>query len=71
MRHMEVTSFVEMNKDFFYLCRDALDDAESINFELNALRTHLSNLATAYLGMTKFGTAGGDMVESLNERIRE
>ncbi|GKU96144.1 hypothetical protein SLEP1_g9415 [Rubroshorea leprosula] len=71
MRHIEVTPFVEMNEDFFYLCKDALEDAESINFEVNALRTHLSNLATAYLGMTKFGMAEGDMAKSLDERIKE
>ncbi|GKV43111.1 hypothetical protein SLEP1_g50445 [Rubroshorea leprosula] len=71
MQHIEVTPFVEMNKDFFYLCRDALDDAESINFEVNTLRTHLSNLAKAYLGKTEFDATRGDMVEGLDERIKE
>ncbi|GKV11493.1 hypothetical protein SLEP1_g22750 [Rubroshorea leprosula] len=37
----------------------------------SAIRTHLSNLAKAYLKKIEFGMAGGDMVESLNERIKE
>ncbi|GKU89661.1 hypothetical protein SLEP1_g3774 [Rubroshorea leprosula] len=71
MRHMEVTTFVEMDEDFFYLCRDAFGDVESINFEVDALCTHLSNLAKAYLGKNKFGTVEGDMDEGLNGRLRE
>ncbi|GKV41976.1 hypothetical protein SLEP1_g49439 [Rubroshorea leprosula] len=71
MRHMEVTLFDEMNDDFFYLCRDAIDDVESINFEDDVIHTHLSNLAKAYLRKTMFGMAGSDMVESLDECIKE
>ncbi|GKV17049.1 hypothetical protein SLEP1_g27602 [Rubroshorea leprosula] len=71
MRHMEVTYFIEMNEDFFYLCRDAIDDAESINFEVDAIRTHLLNLVKAYLGKTEFGMAGGDIAESLDEQIKK
>ncbi|GLU03986.1 hypothetical protein SLE2022_211540 [Rubroshorea leprosula] len=67
MRHMEVTPFAKMNEDFLYLCGDALDDAKSINFEVNALRTHLSTLAKAYLGKIEFGAAEGDMAEGLDE----
>ncbi|GKV15404.1 hypothetical protein SLEP1_g26197 [Rubroshorea leprosula] len=67
MQHMEVTPFAKMNEDFFYLCGDALDDAKSINFEVNALCTHLSTLAKAYLGKTEFGIAKGDMAEGLDE----
>ncbi|GKV15464.1 hypothetical protein SLEP1_g26253 [Rubroshorea leprosula] len=54
MRQMEVTLFTEINEDFFYLCRDAIDDTESINFEVNVIRTHLSNLAKAYLKKIEF-----------------
>ncbi|GLT87288.1 hypothetical protein SLE2022_053780 [Rubroshorea leprosula] len=71
MRHIEVTPFFEMNEDFFCLCRDAIDDVESINFEVSAIRTQLSNLAKAYLRKTKFGTARGDMAENLNKQIKE
>ncbi|GKV07204.1 hypothetical protein SLEP1_g19002 [Rubroshorea leprosula] len=45
---------------------DALDDAESINFEVNTLCTHLSNLAKVYVGRIEFG-----MVKGLDGRIRE
>ncbi|GKV46433.1 hypothetical protein SLEP1_g53417 [Rubroshorea leprosula] len=62
----------EMNEDRdVSLTRDALNDAESLNFEVNALCTHLSTLAKAYLGKTEFSTAGGDMAEGLVEWIRE
>ncbi|GLU06586.1 hypothetical protein SLE2022_236080 [Rubroshorea leprosula] len=70
MRHMEVTLFSEMNEDF-YLCRDAIDDVESINFEVDAIYTHLSNLAKEYHGKTKFGTVKGDMAKRLDEWIKE
>ncbi|GKU96175.1 hypothetical protein SLEP1_g9442 [Rubroshorea leprosula] len=51
--------------------RDAIDDVESINFEVGAIRTHLSNLAKAYLGKTKFGMTRNDIVESLDEQIEK
>ncbi|GKV10876.1 hypothetical protein SLEP1_g22184 [Rubroshorea leprosula] len=50
---------------------DAIDDAKSINFKVNAIRTHLSNLAKAYLEKTEFCTTEGDMAKSLDERIKE
>ncbi|GKU99816.1 hypothetical protein SLEP1_g12605 [Rubroshorea leprosula] len=71
MRYMEVTPFAKMNEDFFYLCRDAIDDAKSINFKVNIIRTHLSNVAKAYLEKTEFGTTRGDMAESLDGQIKE
>ncbi|GKV34081.1 hypothetical protein SLEP1_g42502 [Rubroshorea leprosula] len=36
MRHIEVTSFVEMDEEFFHLCKDTKDDAKNINFEVGA-----------------------------------
>ncbi|GKV10877.1 hypothetical protein SLEP1_g22185 [Rubroshorea leprosula] len=37
-KHMEVTPFVEMDKKSFHLCKDAIDDDKSINFEVRATR---------------------------------
>ncbi|GKV03857.1 hypothetical protein SLEP1_g16099 [Rubroshorea leprosula] len=49
--------------------RDAIDDAESINFKVGTIHTHLSDLAKAYLEKTVFGMAGNDVTESLDEQI--
>ncbi|GKV06970.1 hypothetical protein SLEP1_g18785 [Rubroshorea leprosula] len=40
VRHMEVTPFVEMDEEFFHLCKDAIDDAKSINFEVGAIQAN-------------------------------
>ncbi|GKV07029.1 hypothetical protein SLEP1_g18840 [Rubroshorea leprosula] len=37
VRHMEVTLFVKMVEEFFHYCRDAIDDAKSINFRVGAI----------------------------------
>ncbi|GLT29319.1 hypothetical protein SLA2020_041930 [Shorea laevis] len=59
--HNKTEKVVVENTFFIYLCRDAIDDAESINFEVSTIHTQLSNLAKAYLGKTEFGMARGDM----------
>ncbi|GKV43137.1 hypothetical protein SLEP1_g50470 [Rubroshorea leprosula] len=66
-----LTTRNKAKKDFYYLFTDAFDDAESINLKVDALRTHLSNLAKAYLGKTEFDTAEGDTAEGLDKRIKE
>ncbi|GKV44355.1 hypothetical protein SLEP1_g51549 [Rubroshorea leprosula] len=71
MQYMEVTPFAKMNEDFFYLCRDAIDDADSINFEVSPIRAHLLNLAKAYLGKVELGMVGRDTVGNLDEGIEE
>ncbi|GKV35944.1 hypothetical protein SLEP1_g44139 [Rubroshorea leprosula] len=71
MRHMKVTTFIEMNEDFFYLCRDAIDDVESINSKVDVICTHLSNLAKAYIRKTRFNMTKGDTAEKLDDQIKE
>ncbi|GKV11284.1 hypothetical protein SLEP1_g22549 [Rubroshorea leprosula] len=66
MRHMEVAFFVKMNEDFFYLCKDAIDDAKSINLKVGTIPTRLLDLMKAYLGKGKF-----DMFGNLDDRIEE
>ncbi|GKV42238.1 hypothetical protein SLEP1_g49667 [Rubroshorea leprosula] len=38
VKHMEVTPFVKMDEEFFYLCKDAINDAKSINFKVGGIQ---------------------------------
>lgn len=70
MWYMEVAPFAEMNENFFYLCKDAIDDVESINFEVYTIWTHLLDLAKAFLGKGEFNMAS-NVAHDLDERIEE
>lgn len=70
MRHIKVMPFVKMNEDFFYLCRDTIDDVNSINFEVSTIQTYLLDLVKAFFGKGEFGVVG-DTTHDLKERIEE
>ncbi|GKV26781.1 hypothetical protein SLEP1_g36016 [Rubroshorea leprosula] len=67
---VKVTPFVKMNEDS-YLCKDVIDDAENINFEVGTIRAHLLDLAKAFLDKGEFGMVGGDMAHNLDRGIEE
>ncbi|GKV44354.1 hypothetical protein SLEP1_g51548 [Rubroshorea leprosula] len=71
MGYIEVTPFAKMNEDFFYLCRDAIDDVESINFKVGPIQAYLLNLEKAYLGKVEFSMAGCDTVGDLDKWIEQ
>lgn len=71
MWRMEISPFIKMNEDFFHLCKDAINDAESINFKVGTIQAQLLDLAKAYLGKGEFGMTRGDTTRNLDKWIKE